>query len=302
MQGKVAIVTGASSGIGLSVASLLVSRGCRVALVARTESKLNEASRSLGEAAVAFPLDVQDLVALAALPGQVKDRFGRLDIIVNNAGLNHRGAIDKFSAQQLADIISTNLTAPIVLTRAALPHLTKGGSIIQVASIAGMVPVPGEASYSASKAGLRAFARAVASDLEPLQIHVGCVSPGPVDTGFLADLADVPDIVLSQPMITAEHVAEEILRCITERVDEIALPRRSGRLATMAYLMPVVANRIRPVLEKTWRPQQARPHGAGPIGVLTLQTARTLANHFEAVGSASWLLTGDRALLTAYEH
>lgn len=250
MQGKVAIVTGASSGIGLSVARLFVARGGRVALVARTAATLDEAVRSIGEGAFAFPLDVQDLAGLAALPGRVVDRLGRLDVVVNNAGLNHRGSIDKFEPQQLADIITTNLTAPIVLTRAALPHLANGGSIVQVASIAGMVPVPGEAAYSASKAGLRAFARAVAYDLEARGIHVGCVCPGPVDTGFLGDLADVPDIVLSQPMITADDVAEGVLRCIEERVDEIALPRSSGRLATMAYLMPDFAKRIRPVLER----------------------------------------------------
>ncbi len=250
MQGKVAIVTGASSGIGLSFARLFVARGGRVALVARTASKLDEAARSLGESAIAIPLDVADLGALETLPGRVVDRLGRLDVLVNNAGLNHRGHIEKFDPKQLADIIMTNLTAPIVLTRAALPHIAKGGSIVQVASIAGMVPVPGEATYSASKAGLRAFARAVAFDLEARDIHVGCVCPGPVDTGFLGDIENVPDIVLSQPMIGPDDVAAAILRCIEERVDEIALPRRSGRLATMAYLMPDFAKRIRPALEK----------------------------------------------------
>ena len=250
MNGKVAIVTGASSGIGLAIAQKWVARGGRVALVARTASKLEAEAKKLGDAASAFPLDVSDLVALQDLPRRVIEKLGRLDVLVNNAGLNHRGEIDNFEPGQLADIITTNLTAPIVLTRAALPHLEKGGSIIQLASIAGMVPVPGEATYSASKAGLRAFARAVGYEMEHRGIHVGCVCPGPVDTGFLGDLESVPDIVLSQPMITAEDVADGVLRCIDERVDEIALPRRSGRLATMAYLMPDFAKRIRPVLEK----------------------------------------------------
>lgn len=251
MQGKVAIVTGASSGIGLASARLLAARGARVALVARTASKLASVAREIGDdRAVPFPLDVTDLAGLEALPRRVKERFGRLDVVVNNAGLNHRGPIDGLSPREIADILTTNLTAPIVLTRAAVDAIERGGSIVQVASIAGMVPVPGEATYSASKAGLRAFARAVAYDLEARDIHVGCVCPGPVDTGFLGDLADVPDIVLSQPMVSAETVAEAVVRCIDERVDEIALPRRSGRLATMAYLMPDFARRIRPVLEK----------------------------------------------------
>lgn len=250
MQGKVAIVTGASTGIGLSIAQKWVARGGRVALVARTAKTLEAAARAIGASAVAFPLDVSDLAALEALPGRVVKELGRLDVVVNNAGKNHRGEIASFSPGQLKDIITTNLTAPIVLTRAALPHLERGGSVIQVASIAGMVPVPHEATYCASKAGLRAFARAVAYELEPRGIHVGCVCPGPVDTGFLGDLASVPDIVLSQPMITADDVADGVLRCIDERLEELALPRRSGHLATMAYLMPDFARRIRPVLEK----------------------------------------------------
>jgi short-subunit dehydrogenase len=250
-SGSVGLVTGASSGIGLAVARLVVARGGRVALVARTKEKLDATARELGkDNAVPFPLDVQDLDALAALPERVKKHFGRLDLVVNNAGLNHRGPIDKYSPRELADIVTTNLTAPIVLTRAALPHVERGGAIIQVASIAGMVPVPGEATYSASKAGLRAFARAAATDVVDRDVHLGCVCPGPVDTGFLGDLSEVPDIVLSQPMISAEEVAEAVLRCADERLDEMALPRRSGRLATMAYLMPEFARRITPVLQK----------------------------------------------------
>ena len=251
MKGKVAIVTGASSGIGLAVARLVVARGGKVALVARTAKTLEDAASALGrDVAQAFPLDVKDLAAVAALPAKVKAAFGRVDLVVNNASVNHRGAIDRFEPSVLAEIVLTNLTAPIVLTRAAVDVIESGGSIVQVASIAGMVPVPGEATYSASKAGLRAFARAAAYDLEAKGIHVGCVCPGPVDTGFLGDLGEVPDIVLSQPLITAEEVAEAVLRCADERLDEIALPRRSGRLATMAYLMPDFARRIRPVLEK----------------------------------------------------
>ncbi len=249
-EGKVAIVTGASSGIGLAFARAWASRGGRVALVARTAKTLESVARELGDGARAFPLDVKDFAALQELPERVATDFGRLDVIVNNAGLNHRGSIAKFSPQDLADLVAVNLTAPIVLTRAAMPHLARGGSIVSVASIAGMVPVPGEATYSASKAGLRAFTRAVADDFADLDVHVGSVCPGPVDTGFLGDLAEVPDIVLSQPMITAEDCARAILRCIDERLEEIALPARSGRLATMAYLLPAFAERIRPVLEK----------------------------------------------------
>ena len=251
MHSKVALVTGASSGIGLSVARKWVAQGGRVALVARTRSKLEAIAKELGEEhAAAFPLDVTDLDALAALPEKVKNHFGSVDVLVNNAGLNHRGSIAKYAPRDLADIILTNLTAPIVLTRAVMQQISRGGSIIQLASIAGMVPVPGEATYSGSKAGLRAFSRAVAEDFKHLDVHVGCVCPGPVDTGFLGDLREVPDLVLSQPMSSADDVADAVLECIEKRSDEIAIPSASGRLATVGYLFPGIASRIRPALEK----------------------------------------------------
>lgn len=251
MHDRVALVTGASSGIGLAFAHAWVRRGGRVALVARTKAALDAAVRDLGEArARAFPLDVGDLAALEALPARVKEAFGRLDVVVNNAGVNHRGSIARWAPKELAQIVTVNLTAPIVLTRAAMPVIERGGAIVQVASVAGMVPVPGEASYSASKAGLRAFARSVADDFAAQDVHVGCVSPGPVDTGFLGDLADVADLVLSQPMVTADEVAAGILRCIDERIAEVVVPSRSGVLATAAYLVPGLAQKIRPALEK----------------------------------------------------
>ncbi len=251
MRDKVAIVTGASSGIGLAVAKRIVAAGGRVALVARTRATLEEIARALGpQNATAFALDVTDMSALAALPAAVVERFGRLDILVNNAGLNHRGPIAKHTAKALADIVTTNLIAPIALTRAALDHLARGGSVINVASIAGMVPVPGEATYSASKAGLRAFTRAIADELDARGLHAGCVSPGPVDTGFFGDVEEVPDLVFSQPMSTADQIADAVLECIRSRAEEIAVPAKSGRLALLAYVFPQFAKRVRPALEK----------------------------------------------------
>jgi short-subunit dehydrogenase len=248
LRGKVAIVTGASSGIGLEVARQLVGAGAQVALVARRQATLDEHVAALGPQAAAFALDVTDLKSLAKLPGEVVKRFGGLDIVVNNAGLNHRGPIREYDALALADIITTNLSAPIVLTRAAVEHLRPGGAVVNVASLAGMVPVPHEATYSASKAGLRAFTRAVREEFPTL--HVSTVCPGPVDTSFFGDVNEVPDLVFSQPMSSAAEVADAVLRCIIDGTPEIALPSLSGTLATVGYLFPSLATSIRPLLEK----------------------------------------------------
>jgi short-subunit dehydrogenase len=251
LTGKVALVTGASSGIGLSVAQKLAAGGARVALVARTRSKLDEAVASIGrERAAAFAADVSDLSALSELPAKVNAHFGGLDILVNNAGLNHRGPILNHSAKDLADIITVNLSAPIFLTRVAAPLLRSGGAVVNVASLAGMVPVHHEATYCASKAGLRAFTRAVAEELAERGVSVSSVCPGPVDTNFFGEIESVPDLVFSQPMSSADQIADAVLRCIVEGTAEIAIPAVSGKLATLGYLFPKLVDVLRPALEK----------------------------------------------------
>ncbi len=247
----VLLVTGASSGIGLAVAREAVTRGARVALVARTRATLEKVAADLGEQrAAAFPLDVTDRAGLAELPGRVVSRFGRLDVVVNNAGVNHRGAVEERSAEELAAILETNLVAPVLLTRAALEHLPRGGVVVNVASLAGKIPVPHEATYSASKAGLRAFSRALGLEVAERGVRVCSVNPGPVDTGFFGDVASVPDLVFSQPMSSAEQVAAAVLRAVESEAREIDVPAVSGKLATLGYLSPRLYAALRPVMEK----------------------------------------------------
>lgn len=250
LRDKVVLVTGGSSGIGLSVARGIIARGGRVALVARTALTLEAAAKGLGDGAMSFPLDVRDSAALGALPALVVERLGRLDGVVNNAGANYRGAFEDRSPEQLLAILTTNLVAPVLLTRAALPFLPSGSVIVNVASLAGKVPVPHEAAYSASKAGLRAFSRALGVELSAKGVRVSVVNPGPVDTGFLGDIANVPDLVLSQPMSSADEVASAVLRAIDGEAQEIDVPMASGKLATLGYLSPALFTALRPILAK----------------------------------------------------
>jgi len=253
LAGKVAIVTGASSGIGLSVARKLCAAGARVALVARTKANLDAAVASLGaDRAAAFPLDVGDFGGLAALPAAVVERFGGIDILVNNAGLNHRGPLMGVTAEQAAEVITVNLTAPVYLTRLCADHIRSGGAIVNVASIAGMVPVLHEGVYCASKAGLRAFTRAIAEELAERGIRVSSMCPGPVDTGFFGDdLEAVSNLVFSQPMSSADQIADAVMECIARGAPEVVVPALSGKLATLGYVFPSLVRVLRPILEKT---------------------------------------------------
>lgn len=245
-------MTGASAGIGLAVSRKLAAQGFRVAMVARTEKTLRDAAASLpaGSAEV-FVRDVKDLAACAALPGEVAARMGGLDALVNNAGFHQRGPMLDVAAGDLAAMVIVNLAAPVVLTRAAAPLLPRGGRIVNVASLAGMVPMRYQATYGATKLGLRGFSRAVRDELAPRGITVSVVSPGPVDTGFFGEeLERVADIVFSQPMSTADQVADAVLECIRDGTPEIALPWLSGKLCTLGYLSPALAGALRTVMEK----------------------------------------------------
>jgi short-subunit dehydrogenase len=253
LQGSVAIVTGASSGIGLAVVRALLKEGGRVALVARTADKLESLVKELGDAAAAFPMDVMDFAALTELPRRVIERFGRLDVIVNNAGLHHRGDMFRHQAQQLADMFTVNLVAPVVLTRVAAEHMQRGGVIVNVASLAGKLGVPGSAVYSGTKAGLRFWALGAVEDLARKGLRIANVNPGPIDTGFFDnDIENVTNLTFSQPMRSAEQVADAVLGCIRGEATgiEVDLPYFSGKLSTLGYLSPGLARLLRPLLER----------------------------------------------------
>lgn len=250
MQDKpVYLVTGASAGIGLAVTEGLLSRGARVVMLARTQATLHREASRLGEHAIAWQFDVGDISALEKLPAAVLARFGRIDGLINNAGLHYRGALSEMKSAQLEEMVRVNLTAPMVLSHAVAPHLPKGGAIINIASIAGMLPLSGGVTYSSTKAGLRFFTRAMAEEYPHLRISV--VSPGPVDTGFFGEeLPKVSDIVFSQPLSTAAQIADGVLKCLEIPSTDMAIPAMSGKLATLGYLIPSLHRALRPMMTR----------------------------------------------------
>ena len=248
---RVALITGASSGIGAATARLLHSHGYRVVLVARSADALQALADELGDGAWARPCDVSDLASLPGLVQEAVEHFGTLDVLVNNAGVHHRGSMLRHTPEQLAEMITVNTAAPIALTRIAADFMPPGSVVVNVASLAGKLPVPGAATYSGSKAGLRFWAMAAAEDLAARQIRIASINPGPVDSGFLeTDLDNVTPMTFSQPMSTVEQCAQAVLRAIESEVAEIDLPFASGKLATLGYVAPPLRRLLRPVLEK----------------------------------------------------
>jgi NAD(P)-dependent dehydrogenase (short-subunit alcohol dehydrogenase family) len=183
--GRVAIVTGAWRGLGRDAAARLYARGASVAVNTRDEARAQQVARALGERAMAVPGDVTDPRAPEQIVGKTLERFGRLDILVNNAALARSTRFEQLDAEEWRLAIETNMTAPFLLIKAALPAMKaqRYGRIINISSSAGRtVSTLGGAHYTASKAGLLGLTRAAAKELGKFGITVNAICPGMIDT------------------------------------------------------------------------------------------------------------------------
>lgn len=252
---KTVIITGGSEGVGAATARLFAEAGANLMLVARNKKNLEVIADELRDKTKVeiFAMDVSDADACVDVFKKAKFEFGRVDILVNNAGYHARGMVEEVKAVELAKVVDVNLRAPIVLSRIALPYIRESGegAIINVGSLAGRVIYPGAAAYSATKAGLRSFTLALSEELRGTNVKIGLVSPGPISTAFIMeDMDKVSDITFSQPMSSAEEVAQTVLDLCGNNVREEAMPKKSGLLAVVIGLMPWLGRLLRPTLER----------------------------------------------------
>jgi short-subunit dehydrogenase len=252
---KTVIITGGSEGVGAATARMFADAGANLMLVARDKKNLDAIAKELrGTTRVeVFAMDVSDAEACVDVFKKAAFEFGRIDVLVNNAGYHKRGIVEDIEASELGRMIDVNLKAPIMLSRLALPYLKEagGGAIVNVGSLAGRAPIPGSACYAASKAGLRSFTYALGIELAEANIKLAVVSPGPIDTGFImADIDATSDLTFSQPISTAEEVAQAILDLCGNAQHELSMPKLSGFLTTMMYLFPWLNPTVRPMLER----------------------------------------------------
>lgn len=255
---KTVIITGASAGVGAACARLFASHKAKLVLVARGEAALNVIADELRSQCevLTVVMNVASNEDCLALLEKAEAAFGAVHVIVNNAGMHARGDLEKVAPLDVAAMVDINLRAPLLLSCAAIPYLRRAGSgaIVNVGSLAGRAPLQGAATYAATKAGLRAFSYALSDELLGTGISVGVVSPGPIDTGFIMDEIDaVEDIVFSQPMSSAEQVAEGILAIASGQQVEVVLPASSAKLTHLSYLFPNLRRRLRPKLYEQGR-------------------------------------------------
>lgn len=223
LDGKVALVTGASRGIGAAVARALDAHGVRLGLASRSGDDLGI------EGAVSLPCDVRDPAQLEALVAATVERHGRLDILVANAGVGAYGSFLDLEPRHLEEMVDVNLKGTLYAVRAALPHLLESGEadVVTIASEAGRRGLPYEAVYCASKFGQVGFTRALDHELRERGVRCTSVCPGGVATDFALDdgRGRTPDALPG--MMTADEVAEVVLfvltRPRTHRILEVAL-------------------------------------------------------------------------------
>jgi NADP-dependent 3-hydroxy acid dehydrogenase YdfG len=246
--GRVAIVTGASSGIGRAISLDLARRGVRLCLLARREAELRatltEVKQSSPDSMLWFG-SVDDRATCDALVRAALDRYGRIDILVNNAGINRHAGIDELDVDDAIAMVGTNLLGCIYTTLAVLPAMRerREGWIVQIGSGNSHMALPGQAFYSATKHGLRGFTEGIAYDLEGSGVRVHLVNPGSIDTEMLAQLAETrePSLLTSGTLVGPHPpavVADAVRRAIETGRHEVTAPRRYAPLFRLHDIAP----------------------------------------------------------------
>ena len=230
LKGKVALVTGASSGIGTAIAVALAQKGVKLALVARNEERLQKVTQqvqAMGAEAVYFLADIRDREQMEAAVDGTIQHFGRIDIACCNAGIYFRCPTTEMTIQQVRDIMETNFYGNLNTAYAVLPHMMKqhSGSIIVTVSLDGKKGCPPDAAYVATKFALNGFFQVMRQEVRSCGIHVGMLFPSHTDTPQMYNV-DAPKIASkADPSV----MGKAVVRMLEHRKNEMLVPGRSGK-------------------------------------------------------------------------
>ena len=254
-ENQVVLITGASRGIGRCLAAEFVQRGATVVGCGRSRERLQE---TLDEIRAASPMstviacDVGDRTQVRAMIDQTLADFGRIDILINNAGIGMRRPFVETSLDTIEEIIRTNYLGMVHCTYEVLPSMISRGSghIVNISSGSGQIGTPNMAAYCASKFAMNGFSESLYHELRPLGIHVSVVSPGPVTTDFSRSFADVPPKSPLSLAVPPQAVSRAVLGAIERRRFELVVPRW---LALVCWIRGVAPGLFRVVLRRMLR-------------------------------------------------
>jgi short-subunit dehydrogenase len=236
---RTCLVTGASSGIGREIATILAARGLGVTLVARSEAKLSQLAEQLssthGVRAEVIAADLSDQTSRAAIAPEIDRRSLAVNVLVNNAGGTTVGPVHRSDADRELAMIRTNVEAVVHLCSVFLPGMVerRSGSVLNVASTAAFQPLPGQAAYGASKAFVLSYSHALRGELRPTGVTVTALCPGPVETGFAAAAG-----------LSDEEAADAMPKFMWVPAADVARAAVKGMDANKAVVIPGVANRV----------------------------------------------------------
>jgi len=245
---RVAIVTGASSGIGHVTALEFARRGCTVVAVARREShlaRLVEACKEHAPESIYLAGDLGERAFAEQVVDSSFERFGRIDFLINNAGISKHKQIYHLSSDEAERVMQVNFLSCVWTTLAAIPYMLRGGEgwVVNVSSFVTKAPAPRESLYIASKSAMNGFTEGLWSDLEGSNIHAALVIPGPIDTEIWQK-EDEP-VAYDGPLYPPDIVANTIFEVIEKRLFERVVPRWNLSLLTAAFLRRVFPGVLR---------------------------------------------------------
>ncbi len=253
------MITGASSGIGRLLALRVASEGARVALVARREDRLREVAemiRAQGSEAVVVPCDVANRDDVESAAQIVLDRFGVVDVLVNNAGYGGHCDFLEWDIDDIERMVQVNFLGSVYWTKALLPHMVERGSgwLVFMASVAGKIGVPGESAYSATKFAMIGLAEAISIETEDKGVHVLTVCPGAIDTEFFDEAARkrMPDVAL-RSMIQPEPVVDAVIRALARGKREVTVPKSIAAAYPVKAVAPGI---VRAGVKRSTRPNR----------------------------------------------
>lgn len=184
-DGKLAVIIGGTSGMGLATAKMLLEEGARVLVTGRSQAGLASAEQELGDGAIVVSSDARSLTDIDALATRVKGEFATFDLLFVNAGFSIPTPLDSVTEAIYDEMFNLNAKGPFFVVQKLAPLINRGGSVVLTTSVANVKGLPGQVTYGAAKAALRAFARTLATELVASEIRVNAISPGPIDTPII---------------------------------------------------------------------------------------------------------------------